>query len=168
MFLGTIGENFDFSFLDLVAANNNIWIDLFGDGDLLGELKVRYKDQNNIYFGGFKNLSDVKSNLENYNCAIAPYQNLHNFQKNVPNKIIDYFGMGLPVLVPSYCLAIKNMFKGKKCILSYENNHDLIRVMNMIDHDYLSKASAEIEVEMKSKFSHFRLTDDIESLIKRI
>ena len=71
-----------------------------GAGDYLEEIKFMMKGLTNVFFPGWINKPQIESLAKMSIAAVAPYKNIDNYILNTPNKIVDAFLLGLPVLSP--------------------------------------------------------------------
>jgi glycosyltransferase involved in cell wall biosynthesis len=71
-----------------------------GDGGCSSEIRTMMSGLPNVYFPGWIDRPKIEALAERSTAAIAPYLNIDNFNKNVPNKIIDALSLGLPILSP--------------------------------------------------------------------
>jgi glycosyltransferase involved in cell wall biosynthesis len=52
----------------------------------------------NVIFPGWIDRPKIETLVESCSGMLAPYRNTENFTRNLPNKIVDSFAMGRPVL----------------------------------------------------------------------
>ncbi len=71
-----------------------------GDGGTSSGLRAMMSDLPNVHFPGWIDRPKIEALAERCQGALAPYLNIDNFQKNIPNKIIDSLYLGLPILTP--------------------------------------------------------------------
>jgi glycosyltransferase involved in cell wall biosynthesis len=83
-----------------IAANANIPCEFIicGDGGSSAELRAMMGGLSNVYFPGWVNRPQIEALAERCQAALAPYLNIENFTRNIPNKIIDALSLGLPIL----------------------------------------------------------------------
>ena len=55
---------------------------------------------NNVFFPGWIDKPEIESLAKMSIASLAPYKNIDNYILNTPNKIVDAFSLGLPVLSP--------------------------------------------------------------------
>ena len=65
-----------------------------------GELHTLMAGLDNVRFPGWVNLEQLRALADRSHAALAPYRNIENFTKNLPNKVIDSLSLGLPILSP--------------------------------------------------------------------
>jgi glycosyltransferase involved in cell wall biosynthesis len=85
-----------------IAANANIPCEFIicGEGGSSAELRAMMSGLSNVYFPGWVNRPQIEALAEHCQAALAPYLNIENFTRNIPNKIIDALSLGLPILSP--------------------------------------------------------------------
>lgn len=71
-----------------------------GDGGFSSELRAMMPGLPNVHFPGWIDRPKIEALAERCQAALAPYLNIDNFTKNIPNKIIDALALGLPILSP--------------------------------------------------------------------
>jgi glycosyltransferase involved in cell wall biosynthesis len=69
-----------------------------GDGGSSTEMKSMMADLPNVHFPGWIDRPKIEVLANRCQAALAPYVNIDNFTKNIPNKIIDALSLGLPIL----------------------------------------------------------------------
>ena len=73
---------------------------LCGDGRSSAELGRMMSGLSNVHFPGWIDRPKIEALAERCHAALAPYLNIENFVKSIPNKIIDALSLGLPILSP--------------------------------------------------------------------
>ena len=71
-----------------------------GDGGSSAELQAMMAGLPNVHFPGWVDRPKIEALAECCQAAIAPYLNIENFTRNLPNKIIDALSLGLPIFSP--------------------------------------------------------------------
>jgi glycosyltransferase involved in cell wall biosynthesis len=71
-----------------------------GDGGSSAELRTMMANLPNVQFPGWIDRPKIEALAERCHAALAPYLNIENFTRNLPNKIIDALSLGLPILSP--------------------------------------------------------------------
>tara|TARA_Y100000768_G_C23979747_1_gene685052 strand:+ start:1671 stop:2909 length:1239 start_codon:yes stop_codon:yes gene_type:complete len=104
-FVGTFMSVFDFKPVQHAAKNLakkgvKCQFVLCGAGDYLEEIKLMMKGLTNVFFPGWINKPQIESLAKMSIASVAPYKNIDNYILNTPNKIVDAFLLGLPVLSP--------------------------------------------------------------------
>lgn len=71
-----------------------------GDGGSSAELRTMMSGLPNVHFPGWIDRPKIEALAERCQAALAPYLNIENFTRNLPNKIVDALSLGLPILSP--------------------------------------------------------------------
>jgi len=71
-----------------------------GDGGSAAELRAMMACLPNVNFPGWIDRPKIEVLAERCQAALAPYLNIENFIRNIPNKIVDALSLGLPILSP--------------------------------------------------------------------
>lgn len=71
-----------------------------GHGEYSADWRSRLGALPNVHFPGWVDRAQIETLAERSQAALTPYRNVDNFTKNLPNKVIDAFSLGLPVLSP--------------------------------------------------------------------
>ncbi len=129
LFIGSISSAFNFDTIISCASElpNNVRFVICGDGELRKSLIEKSKLFENIIFPGWVDDSMMRVLSKRSSYAIAPYKNIKNFKDNIPNKIIDYLSLGLPIFFSldgevenlnfKYNFGIKYIENSKKSLL---------------------------------------------------
>ena len=104
-FVGSHSQAFDMlpvsiAAKQLHAEGNSAQFIICGDGPLSSTWRRMMGDLPNVYFPGWIDRSKAEALASLSTAALAPYNNVDNFILNLPNKIIDSLGQGLPILSP--------------------------------------------------------------------
>ena len=102
-FLGTIGRQFDFRpVLEAAAALRARMPDLrfvlCGTGEGLGALRTAASGLDSVVMPGWVEGAARTCLLRGARVGLAPYVDSENFRRNLPNKPVEYFAHGLPVV----------------------------------------------------------------------
>jgi glycosyltransferase involved in cell wall biosynthesis len=104
VFAGTFGRSFEFDTileagrrLDGIATGRTRII-LCGSGDRWQQVADEAKGTDSLRVLPRLSLVELQQIYAESSFGLAPYRNIENFQKNVPNKINEYLRMGLPIL----------------------------------------------------------------------
>lgn len=104
-FVGSLSPAFDF--IPVWEAAKHVLTDknlcefvICGDGSSANELKTMMATLPNVHFSGWIDRPKIEALAERSMAALAPYINIDNYTKNIPNKIIDALLLGLPILTP--------------------------------------------------------------------
>lgn len=102
--IGTI-SSFKFDFDPIIKAaellqknNSNVEFLICGDGENLGELKLKCADLRNINFTGWIDQEEINCIMLKSSVGLAPYRNTFTYLTSIPSKISEYFSYGLTVL----------------------------------------------------------------------
>lgn len=104
-FVGSHSPAFDFNPLleaakKALEGGNGCEFVLCGDGGSSAELKGMMAGLPNVHFPGWIDRPKIEALAERSHAALAPYLNIENYTRNIPNKIIDALSLGLPILSP--------------------------------------------------------------------
>lgn len=102
-FVGTHSKGFDFGPIQVAAAEcqasrERVQFVICGDGPENAALRSAMSGLTNVEFPGWIDEARIATLAERSQAALAPYRNIENFTKNVPNKIVDYLSLGVPIL----------------------------------------------------------------------
>ncbi len=102
-FVGSLSRMFDFSLIAQVARqfaaeNRDCQIVLCGSGDEEQGIRATMRGLHNVIFPGWIDQPKIEALGASCSGMLAPYRNTDNFIRNFPNKIIDAFAMGCPVI----------------------------------------------------------------------
>ena len=142
VFYGSI--NNQFSFDELVNLSNeaeikypNLKIYIIGDGEMLGEVKNKFKESKNIIFKAKMSFRDLKDFCKDANGYFVFYRNLEVFQNHFTNKIIEFCFSGLPVL---HNLDQRFSVNGKDISFGYSLNEiscsAFLKIINENSHSF--------------------------------
>ena len=103
VFVGTISQAFDFSQLAVAMkyfSSHNIPVELVicGDGEQLVNVQNLFQGCSNVLFPGWIDNDQTASLMQSSIATVAPYRNTDDFIMSIPNKILDSFSYGLPVI----------------------------------------------------------------------
>lgn len=104
-FVGSHSAGFDFtSVIDAARSmklqKNVCEFVICGDGANTDEWRHQAEGLENVYFANWVDRAQIEVLAERSLAALAPYKNSADFVMSVPNKVIDYLSLGLPVLSP--------------------------------------------------------------------
>jgi len=104
-FVGSQNSVFDFKPVQeaaRVAASEMIPCEFIicGDGGSSAELRAMMAGLPNVIFPGWIDRPKIEALVERCQASLAPYQNIENFRRNLPNKVVDALSLGLPILCP--------------------------------------------------------------------
>lgn len=104
-FIGSHTRSFDFGPIVAAAgslAANNVACDLIvcGTGECSMDWQKAAAAMPNVKFPGWVNSAQVRTLAELCSGFIAPYIGSDDFERSVPNKVIDALALGLPIVTP--------------------------------------------------------------------
>lgn len=106
VFAGTFGRSFEFEsvveagrLLDRTARGRARLL-LCGSGDRWEAIRKLAADVESIQILPRVSLPELHLLYEQASIGLAPYRDIENFQKNLPNKINEFLAMGLAILSP--------------------------------------------------------------------
>lgn len=174
LFIGSISNAFNFDTLINCAKkikNKKIKFIICGDGEHKDKLKKSVKNLNNIVFLGWVDKYKFISLAKRCKIAIAPYKNIKNFQDNIPNKIIDYLSLGLPIL-SSLNGEVKSLLYKNKVGYAYDEN-SILSLKKQIYKMYknkntLSLASKEAKKIHKKYFNYDLIYNKTANLLEAL
>ncbi len=105
LFVGSLSKAFDFNTIIECAKiiepiNKKIKFIVCGKGELEEPIQNKTKHLSNLVLSGWVDQNKIKAIAARSCLGIAPYRNIKNFKENIPNKIIDYISLGLPIISP--------------------------------------------------------------------
>ena len=119
-----------------ITLNNsgiNVQFIFCGKGEMEEEYKLKSKGLKNVFFPGWVNSNQIKALMMESDLGLAPYRTSVAFKDNIPNKPIEYFSEGLPVLtgIDGYLSTFLRM---EKCGYVYENGSpdSLVQIIKKI------------------------------------
>ena len=84
-----------------IAARDRGWpveFILAGDGPVSADWRALLAGLPAVKFPGWIDLPRIQTLAERSQGAMAPYRNIENFTRNMPNKVVDSLKLGLPLL----------------------------------------------------------------------
>ncbi|MDA9651241.1 glycosyltransferase [Pelagibacteraceae bacterium] len=175
-FVGSLSKAFDFQTIikcakKLELINKNIKFIICGDGEFKELLVRQAKSQSNIVLPGWVDINKIKIIASRSLFAIAPYKNIKNFKDNIPNKIIDYLSLGLPIISPLQG-EVSNLISKNNIGMSYiensENSLSDIIVSLSKNIDLINRLSNNALKLYNENYSFNHVYGKAEMLIKEI
>ena len=128
-FVGTLSTAWNFSTIYNLACiskekNYDFKFVICGNGESLEKLKFQFKDLDNVIFPGWIDLPKIKSLYKASIAILSPYRESKHFSNSLPNKIIDSFAAGRPVIT-SLKGSVKDLIENQKIGIS-SNDSNLI------------------------------------------
>lgn len=102
-FVGSISSGFDFSALRAAAERlQNLHPDcrivICGSGSQEKTLRSMFTGLPNVLFPGWVDASKIAALMQATVATLAPYRNTIDFQLSIPNKVLDSFSFGRPLV----------------------------------------------------------------------
>lgn len=136
----------------LMRAGRNFQFVLCGSGERLEALRKRAGDLPNVIFPGWVGRAEIWALMKLSKFGLAPYKNHIGFTGNFPNKPIEYFSGGLPVIS---CLDgyLRDFLATNRCGLYYRPG-DAEDLCAVLERAALSQSSwIEMSANAKKCFS---------------
>ena len=176
IFIGSLSRAFNFKPLiwaaEFAIKNNINWqFVICGDGNESEEIRRKFQHCNNVLFPGWIDRPKQIALAKMAKIGLAPYRNVSNFQLNMPNKIIDYLSLGLPILCP-LSGDVRELILNSKVGEGYDDNcsESLIgKINNLLSDDQYSEYSKNCrevyEKNFRSDAVYEALSEKLISLI---
>ena len=102
-FVGSLSQAFDFTslrgaFEQLQQLHPNCQLVICGTGAEENAIKSLFSGVKNVFFPGWIDASKLDVLMESSLATVAPYRNTRDFQLSIPNKVMDSFAHGRPVI----------------------------------------------------------------------
>jgi glycosyltransferase involved in cell wall biosynthesis len=122
-FLGTVGRQFDLetaldAAMRLQSEGYRLKVVICGVGEKLNALKQLASGHANIVFPGWVDWKQIWALMCMADVGLAPYIGGVGFERNIPNKVIEYLAAGLPI-VSSLGGDVKELLERHKCGVTY-------------------------------------------------
>lgn len=150
MFVGTMSKAFDFIPIYELAAKalqeNLAWqFVLCGDGEQASEIRARFWHLPNVVILDWIDWPKmlVLSRLSTF--GLAPYRPTADFNESIPNKVVDYFSFGLPV-ISALSGEVKQLIDSRGIGLNYDPSKTskfFADVKKLLEDVYLIKDMSE-------------------------
>ena len=176
-FVGSLSPQFDFSLIrDVATVFQNQLIDcqfvICGDGSSSSEIRNMMSGLENVIFPGWIDEPKIQA-LAMVSCAsLAPYKNSENFITNIPNKITDSLGYGLPI-ISTLQGEVKNIIEDSNVgfyIDTKENAYEammLLLVSESIQSEMSHRAHKLYDKEFSYEKSYGRLVAKLEEMASK-
>jgi len=179
-FVGSQSTAFDFETVIRAAENLTInkvdcEIVICGDGEMSASLAKRVQFVGNVRIVGWIDRPKIEVLAERSIAALAPYRNVQNFSLNIPNKVLDAFSLGIPLVTPlsgEVARLISEHYVGK---IYEEGNSDSLAecLQQMIDDEDGTRLMGEnakelYESEFSYKLVYTRLVKHLELLAAQV
>jgi len=140
----------------LIKLSINVQFVICGKGDGLEGYKILARNINTIHFPGFVNAIQIFSLMKISNLGILPYSPTIDFNNSLPNKAIEYFSGGLPIIT-SLSGYLGSLITEKDCGLIYEtkNPKDLVEKICFVykNREILKKMSENARTLYENELS---------------
>lgn len=138
-FFATINNQFDYDKIVEIAKklekqDNDVTINICGDGPQMNLLKEKTKELPNIKLLGWTEKNDLIYILENSKMGLAPYKNTFDFQMTVSNKFAEYIAYGLPVIITSEGY-MKELIEKNNCGISSQDTDAICKYIIELKND---------------------------------
>lgn len=136
VFLGSFSRSFDFKVVaevafELIKIRPDINFLFFGDGEQKNFLTEISKKLNNFKVFDWIDADKVDMVLKKSDLALAPYQSSDDFMMSIPNKVIDYLRLSIPIL-SSLHGEVEKLISKEKVGFTYCSAEELIDFLTHI------------------------------------
>lgn len=105
IFVGSLSQAFDFFPIQsaarrALAEGLNWQFVICGDGGMGDSIRTMFRGMQNVVLAGWVDRSQIVTLADMSVAGLAPYRDTADFQKSIPNKVIDYMSLGLPIVSP--------------------------------------------------------------------
>lgn len=173
VFTGNIGRQFEFEPIVEIARrmqDEPVQFVICGSGDFFDQLRHLSHGLPNIVLPGWIGSAEIWKLTRMSQAGLAPYHAEESFTLSLPNKPLEYFSAGLPV-ISSLPGALRELLESNQCGWTYQNNDAdgletiVRRLMN--DHDLQKRAGDNALRLFQSHFSaELVYSDMIEYLVE--
>lgn len=114
---------------------------LCGTGDNFKYYKNLADKCSNILFPGWVNQAQIWTLMRFSYLGIAPYYDSYDFSMSIPNKVIEYWSAGLPI-ISSLQGTVENLINEYRCGINYHNQDasELTqKIIFLIESSHLAK-----------------------------
>jgi len=168
-FVGTLSANFNFEPVLRAASKSNIQFVIAGDGpERLKLLKsaTRFK---NVVVPGWISSSQAFILAQRASIAIGPTIDRHDFEMSMPNKFIDAFRLGKPMLTSNQGVVSELLIENNAGRVYTNSIPDsfLIELQEMIsDNDLLQKMGTSARQLYDEQFSFDKIYTNLVGLLE--
>ena len=177
-FIGSFMSVFDFSVIRDAASRFqkegiNCQFVICGDGGFAVDIRSMMSDLDNVVFPGWIDAPKIAVLARCCSGSLIPYKNIENFTTNTPNKVIDAFAHGLPIIT-TLTGEVEKLVESEGVGFACNTNtgRSMYEVMKLLldDPDLLETMSKRALELYDSKFScdivYDNLVNSIENLVK--
>ena len=101
---------------------------------------------------GWVSQDEIAALYQNTLATFAPYENTEDFKKSIPNKIIESFAYGLPVIT-SLNGEVEKFFEQTKAGLIYKNSDELYSICKNLLND--RKKQSDLKKRANAAFENY-------------
>lgn len=180
LFVGSHMSVFDFQTVAVAARTlsrtaPSVQFVICGDGGYSDVIRNLMKGLDNVVFPGWVDRPQILALAERSHASIAPYNSIDNFEKNIPNKIIDYLSLGLPLLSPLKG-EVERLVVSHRVGVNYGASHEMnledaitmIRENNQLRKELSMNARELYQRKFNFEVVYGQLVDDLEKLAGHI
>jgi glycosyltransferase involved in cell wall biosynthesis len=173
-FVGSLSSAFDFSIVARLAKRcleNRVESQfvICGHGDQAGTVATLMKGLGNVVMPGWIDSPKIAALMASSRAVVAPYVNNDAFSRSIPNKIVDGFSTGRPVLTTLSGLTARILHEHQAGIGSESEDAlfgELSRLMS--DSDYFEGVSLRARALYESQFSFDKIYGDLVDALTRL
>ncbi|MHC4481758.1 MAG: glycosyltransferase, partial [Planctomycetota bacterium] len=145
---------------------------LCGDGDNLEAYREMAAGLDNVIFPGWIGLAEIRTLMQLSSVGLTPYHSTLDFRASIPNKAIDYFSAGLPV-VSSLQGVLAGLLSEHDCGVTYANEapEELAEALRRLHDDrgrverMSGNAQALFEQRFRGEKVYSEMADYVEGLV---
>jgi glycosyltransferase involved in cell wall biosynthesis len=163
-FVGTLNNVFDFSNTFVAAKNLGIQFVIAGDGPQRSEMVEKSVDLKNLVLPGWISSVQAKILAERSTFAIAPIKSRTDFEISIPNKFIDAFMYGKPMLTSLDGTSSKLLLESRSGVtFDLQDENDLTKVLEKLisNRDLISQMSKSSRQLYLQDFEFNRVYGDL-------
>ena len=167
IFVGNIGRQFEFEPIVEVArrmAGEPVQFIICGTGNFSETLGRLAKELPNILLPGWVGSDEIWTLMRMSQVGLAPYHAEESFTHSLPNKALEYFSAGLPI-ISSLPGALQKLLNSSECGFTYPNRDtDALEenLRKMINLPSLRKRMGDNALDLfTSRFSAGRVYNDM-------
>tara|TARA_X000000950_G_scaffold287661_1_gene400944 strand:+ start:303 stop:1547 length:1245 start_codon:yes stop_codon:yes gene_type:complete len=173
-FAGTFMSVFDFDTIkksiELLNSKKIICQFVFcGSGEYFSLVKRLMKDLPNVFFPGWVESSSLEYLASMSVASLAPYRNIENYTFNTPNKVVDSFKYGLPLLCPLKG-EVLDLISEHKVGFTYKTGEELSDyIFKLLNDEKLQKEMSQNSLKLYDReFSYNKVYGDFCSFLESL
>ena len=174
-FVGSMSAAFDFSIVARLAkrcqgSGASPQFVLCGHGDQSPTVANMMSGISNVVMPGWIDAPKIAALMANSRAIIAPYVNNDAFSRSVPNKIVDAFSTGRPVLT-TLCGVTSDLLQKHQVGVGSVSDDDLFEELQRLvsDDDYFGGMSRRARQLYEDQFSFNKIYADlVDALVKLV